>query len=810
MGVCFVVRLLCVIALGLFPRAEQAWAQPLPDADRVNIETTAISRVAIPAGVTIVPRSAFIDAIPTAIRSSDAEAISEGVSIAETANDPWTTGVVATLDAAAGVVAGNVWIVVDDPSLTRDGKVVASRFTISVLPTTVTSSWFGISPQFTRGHTDAGTGRCCGPTTLCDTPQGPPSPCGSGQSCVGAAGEPLTFSERETGAALSSAQHGGRGITFFDQGVPNVGFCHPRLVPSCTNTTFSCDADQIVGSFDETWSITVPAETVCDPIKFREVSGRSVPEACTYANLGSFSPDCVGTGCSQPSIGGPTEVSALGGAAPPECDGRCFGCETPQPISDRNFRVRQCALVKPDPGSGVCESTARTLASFQDEVLRLAGSTPLPDGTFGEERGCTAFDGNGASVCYVCEGSSCRVEPNRSGNPVAIDAGAASCSSQDASGCAPATTPESPDAGTPGAGDGTPGSPEQIQVAQGPAPVQENSPPPPQGTNNPEVPVPQLADDAGGPAKAVEDADPAQGGDPVNLSDGSFTISTTDLYFPGAVRPLAFTRTYNSRSDYRSELGSNWSHNWDYRVVQLNDTNRPGWVDPYCAGGPEETTCLMLHIGDTARLFTRDVTTGVFMPQAGMMASIVRLTAETPSTAGSHWLLSTADGHSLLFDEDGYLIEDADRFGNAFELEYEWNAAGLLNQSLCPAKPQVLHYNANSSDVRYVYPVGASGLYHAATYQCAALAAMTGRGNPMIMNIGQPTSLQYEVSAAPDQQVAKALVERLTDVTSSRTAESPMPWGPRMKRLTRVREIKGRSAGTRTYTGRELTLEYFD
>ncbi|WP_425387700.1 DUF6531 domain-containing protein [Edaphobacter aggregans] len=39
------------------------------------------------------------------------------------------------------------------------------------------------------------------------------------------------------------------------------------------------------------------------------------------------------------------------------------------------------------------------------------------------------------------------------------------------------------------------------------------------------------------------------------MSDGS--------PIPGASSPLAFTRTYNSRSDDRSALGSNWVHNWD-------------------------------------------------------------------------------------------------------------------------------------------------------------------------------------------------------------------------------------------------------
>ena len=116
------------------------------------------------------------------------------------------------------------------------------------------------------------------------------------------------------------------------------------------------------------------------------------------------------------------------------------------------------------------------------------------------------------------------------------------------------------------------------------------------------------ADEGATPAQSVENDDKTTNADPIALGSGAFELRQTDLSLPGAIRPLEFTRTYDSRSRHRSTLGSNWTHNWDVRVVPLNDYNRPSWVDPFCAGSPEETTCLMLHIGATERLFTLDVT----------------------------------------------------------------------------------------------------------------------------------------------------------------------------------------------------------
>lgn len=200
----------------------------------------------------------------------------------------------------------------------------------------------------------------------------------------------------------------------------------------------------------------------------------------------------------------------------------------------------------------------------------------------------------------------------------------------------------------------------------------------------------------------------------------SSTTSTSHFPGPGPVRTLEFSRSYNSRSRGRSELGRNWSHNWDVRVVPLNDGNRPEWVDPFCAGSPLQTTCVMLHTGDSQRLFSRDPTTGLFMPQAGLMSTLVEM-------SGGKWMLRSADGHVLSFDADGYLERDEDRFGNAFTLEWESNAWGLVFDAICPRAPLRLDKSGH-----YVHTLGPDGLYNSAMMQCVLLGGLTGRRRPLL------------------------------------------------------------------------------
>ncbi len=195
------------------------------------------------------------------------------------------------------------------------------------------------------------------------------------------------------------------------------------------------------------------------------------------------------------------------------------------------------------------------------------------------------------------------------------------------------------------------------------------------------------------------------------VGDGSFDIEVADLSFSSPVRPLEFRRSYNSRSRERSGLGSGWQHNWDVRIQVLNAENAPTWTLPYAAGAKGSPTALILHNGSGNKtLFFLDFATQLFMPQAGSADTI------TKTTEGG-WALRRADGGILIFNAEGFLVSDRDRFGNGFAIEYERTALYELYLANCglsdpAASLSFLPGDPSSSRSRY----------------CPALAYLLGEG----------------------------------------------------------------------------------
>ena len=182
----------------------------------------------------------------------------------------------------------------------------------------------------------------------------------------------------------------------------------------------------------------------------------------------------------------------------------------------------------------------------------------------------------------------------------------------------------------------------------------------------------------------------ATDGDPVLLSDGSLAVTHTDLSFPGAVHPLKFTRTYSSTSDRRSILGSNWSHNYDVRMIPVLPGNAPSWAPSYCTMSYPQTTCVLLKENDgSEHLFVADQGNehNLFFPQAG--------SGQTARRYYDGWMLKAKDGHTRLFNSYGSLIESRDRFGNGFSVTYEPTpvgrefAAHCRLQSMSPAHGEI-------------------------------------------------------------------------------------------------------------------------
>lgn len=790
---------LCLLLAGcegvvseLDPRATLHQRLDLPKAEEDNILTRAIAEQPVGAGWVMVPASEFYDAVGDR-STEEVETLNAAMAAAEVANDPWTSGVYSRDFVESQEVQSNLWLVVSDAT-TFDDAILGSNFTLVPLPLSFTPSWSATNIAFTMEMASVGMGRCCGPLKLCETAGTPPVPCPEEGRC----GDGIVV-HQPTGAGDPRTQAGlqKRGITWFNSGVPSEGFCQPRVIPGCSNATPMCSEAELGADWSQSWDATLPLNNAWCSAGERPVSGRVPPPQCLYAG----GVKCGGPGCGgQPS--GAIKGGVAGGAGRrPECDGHCYACEDNNAWTDSNFRPRQCDYMRPasgfglpaSVGAGVCDATANEVllnqAALRASINWHLGDPPRTDG-------CSPPTSRGVQVCTRCEGKSCRRVIKRTPNPVAHDA----CGQSTGSGACTGA----------GGGSGSGGSSDPSRSAQdnqSNAPVNPESPPPstptsppsppatqPSGTSNPQSHAPAS------PKPTTETGPTAEGMDPVQFSSGAFTLSQTDLSFPGASRPLELRRSYDSRSAYRSPLGSNWTHNWDVRLIPLNDFNRPSWADPYCAGSPEEVTCVMMYVGGTPRLFSRDIRSGIYVPQAGVMASLI------PTDSG--WVMDTAEQHLLTFDADGYLEQDVDRLGNGFKIDWEYTAAGRVFAAVCPTK--ILQLDGQTG---YVHVQGPT--HWSISAQCNVLGGMVGQREPVQYD---PTDTwTWTVTLPPSPPVllqdAAALVSHL-QTYEGRKAGAGAPWGNHLKRVTAVREIKSRDVlpdggVTVSATARALTFEYW-
>jgi RHS repeat-associated protein len=541
-----------------------------------------------------------------------------------------------------------------------------------------------------------------------------------------------------------------------------------------------------------TCSITTPAP------------GRLVPPSCEVAAISTTS-----------ATAGFAWRPAGGALVGPECDGRCPECTAPWSVFNTDVRPRQCWLTT--SAGDICSSgTPSLVASVQQELRdRLSGSSALC-GDFRDPTarcgGCETLPGGQGTDVKVCV--RCSMLPRGEANTCTTYA------SSPVNVLASATRFAEGGAATGGGVIDQPGG------ARGPslAPflpctvgcakprhsdlMPSGAPRPGAAANGADAPLPginatknqptnqgSVAGD--GAANTTISGQPAANGDPVTLADGALVLSSTDLSFPGPHRPLAFTRHYTSRTETRGVLGSNWTHDYEVRVVPLRQQNLPSWVDPYCAGTPHVTTCALLISGGRSRLFILDQLTGLFMPQAGSTATLRKVQPDSAdagvlSTLG--WALRHPDGHEQLFDREGYLVRDADRFGKGLTFEYEVTAPGRLFDAVCPRLAEVL------SDAGVWVTVDGPTGYTRDSAACALLYGLTGWQD---MPGFQPTLPDAGITVVSDswfpltsaQLADSALVQARSFVVASQADGygTPTAFGPAHKRLTRVRDDLGRS-----------------
>jgi RHS repeat-associated protein len=166
----------------------------------------------------------------------------------------------------------------------------------------------------------------------------------------------------------------------------------------------------------------------------------------------------------------------------------------------------------------------------------------------------------------------------------------------------------------------------------------------------------------------------ATAADPVNLATGALQLDQTDLSFPGPVRPLEFRRLYDSSSNQRSGLGSNWTHNYDVWLRPITEFNAPAAYPPHLP----YSQGILLHDGNTAvdTIYFR-IAADLYFPIAGPADSLRK--------EWDGWLLKRADGSWRRFNTDGYLIEDRDRFSNGYRIDYEPTPLYSVYRYHCPS-----------------------------------------------------------------------------------------------------------------------------
>jgi RHS repeat-associated protein len=172
--------------------------------------------------------------------------------------------------------------------------------------------------------------------------------------------------------------------------------------------------------------------------------------------------------------------------------------------------------------------------------------------------------------------------------------------------------------------------------------------------------------------------------DPIVLASGGMWIRSTDVEFAGVGDALRFERQYSSRSNHRGILGSNWKHNYEYRIKPLRRSGIDSWTSRFLVDHVLETQAVQLEMPDgSIRVFyldavsTAQLNVDIFLPQAGAFGHVV--------FRQGTWTWRDVDGSVVLFNEYGHPTSIRDRFGKGVTIEYEPVPMYVLYRRYCAA-----------------------------------------------------------------------------------------------------------------------------
>ncbi len=818
---------------------------PVNCGDATNLTTTAVTAVKLESNFVMIPRTRWDQLIAEA--NGDLGALQatnqvreKAVQAASIANDPMASGVFSTdpapLTEGGSFTVNDILVVVEDADVRldpRSDKIYATNYFIAAVGLSGSSSWMrrglaiAVEPTMMSGG-----GRCCGPENVGEQheptlggpgtqpPECSPGPyayCSGWNTRLRVAGS-LNHDQRRSQSGrpiimMRMFSLSGQAMRFSFAG--RLGGLAPGAI-DCTQALPMClEPPGTTGFPWGGWEADLPhGNSACAPSG--RFGGTNVPPWCTIASGSNYSASGSSLVVVRPSGGG------LGLAS---CDGQCPECSSLDAVSNTGVIPRQCWLRTTMTGD-ICEKdSAAKMKQLQDEMnarLDYATMTPCatPQDLTARCGGCRAVGNAGLYECGRCTKNVSTAVINCDYYQ-SYENGAPACPQEADLICRPEVRDTAPVGEVQGSyaksfsGGGPPTTLAQVSLLPdlpctvgcgGASRVNEHMPSAaPRGGA-----VAETAGEAPKNVNAAERSDKKEGenseipndgqknasdqpkadGDPVTLFDGALVLNTSDLSFPGPSRPLEFARSYNSRTNIRSPLGSNWSHSFAARLIPLKKQNMPAWVDPYCMGTPTVTTCVMLVSGDSSRIFYLDQATGMYMPQAGSMAT-VRAVSDNPAngTDDIGWILRQPDGSQLTFDLRGYLRLDVDRFGNGFTVEYELTAAGRAMEAVCPQVPFV---RVNGEWGAVLGPTGVSSEMQG----CVLLYGLTGFSDmPTFSSTTVVTDAMFgSPSTAPAATAARAAV-----VASQPTFGTPLPSGQAHQRVKRVTDELGRT----------LDFEYF-
>ncbi len=161
-------------------------------------------------------------------------------------------------------------------------------------------------------------------------------------------------------------------------------------------------------------------------------------------------------------------------------------------------------------------------------------------------------------------------------------------------------------------------------------------------------------------------------GDPVNLTNGSYTFSMRDLSISAVKSRFSLERRYFSNSSYESVFGIGWHHSFD---IKVNFSNSFDWFVQYPDGHNEHF--VPYKNGETRSLYPGNYDSLYYTSSGSTLTSFT---------------LQKKDGIKWYFDGNGLITSIVDLNGNAAAFNY---TSGKLEEVILPGGRQLQFlYNA--------------------------------------------------------------------------------------------------------------------